>query len=259
MQCTSCGGALEWAGTQARCTRCFTVFQHQNGVLMPAAAGPMGGPAQGYGPPPGPGPGPGYAPPPGYPQPGAPPPLPPGSFDLGDGMRLQVKIDGQTPDQYARNKVSGMIWGWVIGAVILGLIVLTFAGVGIYVYLAASDPGTASTTAKSGTAGPVDWDGKSTFVCSGNDAFTLSGVKADVKGTGIRASANCQLTLVNVDLTAPVGIEASGNAKVTVTGGSVTSSSNAVVASALAKVTFAGTKVDGRIKKSGSASVVGTN
>lgn len=174
-------------------------------------------------------------------------------------MRLQVKIDGQTPDQYAKNKVSGMIWGWIIGAVILGLIVLTFAGVGLYVFLMADGSSTVSSTAKPGTSGPVDWDGRSTFVCSGNDVVTLSGVKADVKGTGVRASANCQLTLVNVDLTAPVGIEASGNAKVTVTGGSVTSSSNAVVASALAKVTFAGTKVDGKIKKSGSASVVGAN
>ena len=73
------------------------------------------------------------------------------------------------------------------------------------------------------------------------------------------ASANCQLTLTGVNITAPVPIEASGNAKVTVTGGSIRGSTNSVVASSNAKVDFVGTKVTGKAKTSGLAKVTGVH
>jgi hypothetical protein len=101
------------------------------------------------------------------------------------------------------------------------------------------------------------WDGKSTFECKGNDAVTLNGITATVSGTAIKASANCQLTLVNVNLTAPIAIDASASAKVTMTGGSITASGNSVVASGAAKVDLVGTKVTGKAKKSGAATVTG--
>ncbi|MCA9589795.1 MAG: hypothetical protein KC657_31040, partial [Myxococcales bacterium] len=93
--------------------------------------------------------------------------------------------------------------------------------------------------------------------CKGNDKVTLSGVTATVSDTAIRAGGNCQLTLVNVKLTAPVGIEAAANAKVTMTGGSITASTNSVVASAAANVTLTGTQVTGKSKKSGAAKITG--
>ena len=262
MQCLECGGPFEYAqgGTCARCMRCLSMFQVQGGQLTPIVVEAPGGGwnpqfnaifAQnlGFGPPP----------------PGA-QPMPPrhqraqheamaGRFDLGGGHQLQVKIDGRTPEGYLKHKASSMIWGWVIGAVILGFILLTFAGVGIYAYLQAKSGAAASSATASGTA--ASWDGSSTFECKGNDVVTLTGVTANVSGTAIRASGNCQLSLVGVKITAPVGIEASANAKVSMTGGSITASTNSVVASAASSVTLVGTQVSGKSKKSGAAKIVG--
>lgn len=259
MQCLNCGGPFEWAGggKHARCMRCLSLFNQENGMLTPIVVQPPGGGfnpefnaifAQnlGFGPPP----------------PGAQPMPPPqmqqqhnlagGQFDLGGGQQLHVKINGKTPENYLKDKASSMIWGWIIGAVILGLVVLTFAGVGIYVYVQAKDTSTPGAAAKAAAA--ANWDGKSPFSCAGNDVVAIAGVTATA---GVKASANCQLTLTGVNITAPVGIEASGGAKVTMTGGSIVASTNSVVASANAKVDLVGTKVTGKSKSSGNAKVTG--
>jgi hypothetical protein len=148
---------------------------------------------------------------------------------------------------------SEMIWGWIIGAVVVGPMLLTAIGFGIYVYVyvAAEDPG-AGTSAKAAAA--AKWDGKSTFQCGGNDAVTISGVTAKA---GVVAGGNCQLTLANVSITAPVAIEASANAKVRMTGGSISAATSSVVASGASKVDLVGTKVTGKAKTSGAAKVTG--
>ena len=205
---------------------------------------PMQQPAGGYGQPAG-----------GY---GQPPPqhnYAAGTFDMGGGHQLHVKINGQTPESYLKNKASSMIWGWIIGAVILGLVVLTFAGVGIYVAAVAKDSGT-SPGAAAKAAEAADWDGTSTFTCGGNDVVALTGVTATA---GVKASANCQLTLTGVNITTSIPIEASGNAKVTVTGGSISGSTASVIASGNAKIDFVGTKVTGKARTSGLAKVTGAN
>lgn len=197
--------------------------------------------------------------PPGAPYPQQPPPahnMAKGTFDLGDGHQLQLKVDGKTPENYLKDKASGMIFGWILGAVILGLVVVTVVGVGIYVYVVAKD--TSSPVAAAKAAEAAKWDGKSTFECGGNDVVTIKGVTANVSGTAIRAAGSCQLTLVGVSITAPTGIEAGGNAKVTVSGGSVKSSGQAIVASANAKVDVAGAAISGKVQKSGAAKVTGT-
>jgi hypothetical protein len=199
----------------------------------------------------------GFGPPPPGAQPMPPPGQAPrdnlaaGTFDLGGGQQLHVKINGKTPENFVKDKASQMIWGWIIGAVIIGLMVIIFAGVGIYVYIQAKS--TTSPTATK-TAGVGSWDGKSELECKGNDAIALTGITATA---GVKASANCQLTMTGVNITAPVAIEASGNAHVTMTGGSITSSTNSVVASAAAKVDLVGTKVTGKAKTSGAAKVTG--
>lgn len=171
-----------------------------------------------------------------------------GTFDMGGGHQLRLKINGKTPENYLKDKASGMIFGWILGAVIVGLMVLTVVGVGIYIYV----------VAKSGSspkaAAVAKWDGKSTFECAGNDAVVLTGITATA---GVKASGNCQLNLSNVNITAPVAIEAGANAKVTMAGGSITSSTNSVVASANAKVDLVGTKVSGKSKASGAAKITG--
>jgi len=249
MQCPSCGGAFEWAGNgqYARCTRCLALFSNQNGQLTPIQVQAPGGGsnpefnavfAQNLG----------FGPPPQQHNMAA------GTFDMGGGQQLQVQINGKTPEGYLKDKASSMIWGWIIGAVILGILVLGGIGLGGYIYYQAKSPGGGVKTGAAAT-----WDGKSTFECKGNDVVALTGVKANVSGTAIKASANCQLTLTGVNITAGVGIDASASAKVTMTGGSITATTNSVVASAAAKVDCVGTKVTGKSKVSGAAKVTGAN
>lgn len=265
MQCLNCGGAFEYAGggQYARCTRCLALFQNQNGQLTPIQVQAPGGGnnpefnamfAQnlGFGPPP-PGAGQGFQQQPQQPQHN----LGQGTFDMGGGQQLQLTVDGKTPENFLKDKASSMIWGWIIGAVILGIIVLTAVGFGIYIYIAAKDTTSPASAAKSAAA--ANWDGKSTFECKGGDVLTIANVKANVSGTAIKASGACQLTLANVDITAGVGIDASASAKVTMTGGSITASQNSVVATAAAKVDCVGTKVSGKSKTSGAAKVTGAN
>jgi hypothetical protein len=177
-----------------------------------------------------------------------------GTFDLGDGHQLRVKINGKSPENFLKDKASNMIWGWIIGAVIVGLLVLGSIGTGIYVYVVAKNSGATGAAGAAKAAAAAKWDGKSTFECSGNDVVAISGVTATA---GVKASANCQLTMTGVNITAPVAIEASANAKVVMTGGSITASTNSVVASAGAKVDLIGTKVSGKAKTSGGAKVTG--
>lgn len=174
-----------------------------------------------------------------------------GTFDLGDGAQLRVKINGKTPENFLKDKASSMIWGWIIGAVIVGIMILTAIGFGIYIYIAAKDTG-AGNAAKNAAA--AKWDGKTPFECGGNDAPKITGVTATA---GVVANGSCQLTLVNVNITAPVAIEAGANAKVTMTGGSINASTNSVVAAGNAHVDLVGTKVTGKAKTSGAAKVTG--
>jgi hypothetical protein len=175
-----------------------------------------------------------------------------GRFDLGGGAQLRVKINGMTPENFVKNKASQMIWGWIIGAIIIVVMILVLGGVGLYVYAASKNTGGGMNAAKAAAA--AKWDGKSTFECGGNDIVAISGVTAS---SGVKAGGNCQLTLTGVNITAPVAIEAGANAKVTMGGGSINASVNSVVASANAKVDLVGTKVTGKAKTSGAAKVTG--
>jgi len=60
-----------------------------------------------------------------------------------------------------------------------------------------------------------------------------------------------------VNITAPVGIEALSNAKVTVTGGSVTAKTAAAKALGNAQITFSGTQVTGKKEALGAAKITG--
>lgn len=257
MQCTACGGALEYApnGEAARCVRCQQLFQLENGHVTPLSVEAPGGghdPAftaifaqqLGFGPV------------------GTNPTSPPGgggsnipdvglrvhipgmtSFDVGtkgvsvDGDKLQRNVEKKV-----RDKISGFLWGLAL----LGLMLLVVLGVGLYVWLNwDKKPDATATTAK--------WDGKAPYECM-NGNVKLEGVTATA---GVKASGNCNLTLVNVKITAPVAIEASGNAKVNVTGGSLSGATNSVVADGNAQVTVAGAAVTGKAKTSANGKVVG--
>ena len=262
MQCLACGGAFEWAGNgqYARCTRCLALFNHQNGQLTPIHVEAPGGGhnpefnahfAQNLG----------FGPPQQQQQQQQQQHnMAAGTFDMGGGQQLQVEINGKTPEGYLKDKASSMIWGWIIGAIVIGVMVIGGLGFGAYLYFKVkSDSAGGDPAASKAAAKAAAWDGKSTFECKGNDIVTLSGVKANVSGTAIKASANCQLTLVGIDITAATGIDASANAKVTMTGGSIKATTNSVAAANGAKVDCVGTSVTGKSKSSGAAKITGAN
>lgn len=267
MQCLSCGGGLEFAGggAHARCQRCCRLFSTQGGGLTPLQVQAPGGGdnpqfnamyAQQLG----------FAP-------RQPEPPPQQGYDMPnigvkmriDGMPLEFSSQGGlNTDKLERHltkkvdqKISGCIWGLVIG----GIILVAFIGVGIFIWWKVSEamPGGSASTAPARTAGKATaWDGRSTFECAGSDVVKLEGVTANLaSGTAIKAGANCQLTLVNMTITAPVVIDAAGNAKVTVTGGSLQGSTNSIVAGANAQVTVTGAKVTGKTKSSANGKITG--
>lgn len=130
-----------------------------------------------------------------------------GTFDMGGGQQLKLKIDGKSPEGFLKDKASSMIWGWVIGAVIIGILVLGGIGLAGYIYFAAK-----SGSAGVSTGAATKWDGKSTLECS----------KVKMTGGSIKATTN--------------SVVASAAAKVDCTGTTVTGKSKA---SGAAKVTGA--------------------
>jgi len=166
-----------------------------------------------------------------------------------------VKVDTKRMKDQVANKISGWIWGLVIGAFIL----LCLAGVfGWVIWMAVRATNEASSGGTPQAAKAATWDGKSPFTCGAVDNVTIEKVTSKItSGTAITASGNCKLTLINVDISAPIAIEASANANVTVQGGSITGTENAAIASANATVDFQKTTVKGPTKTSGNAKITG--
>jgi len=97
------------------------------------------------------------------------------------------------------------------------------------------------------------------YECGGDMRVALGGQTMVVTGPGpaIRASGHCQLTLTNMNITAPVAIEARGNARVMIVGGSLSGSDKSIVASADAEVSVSGVRVSGDIEQSDRAAING--
>jgi len=168
-------------------------------------------------------------------------------FDA-DGLKDQVK-----------DKVKTEIIWYGIGCVVVGIVGIGLLGLGWYVYSQYQAGNTSGgTRSAAGASKSVAWDGKTPLSCSGNDSVKVEDVTASIaSGSAVKASANCTLELVNVNITAPTGIEALANAKVTVKGGSVTSTSFAAKALGNAQITFSGTTVSGKTQALGAAKISG--
>ncbi len=78
-------------------------------------------------------------------------------------------------------------------------------------------------------------------------------------GPAIRASGNCRISLVGVDVHGPIGIEATGNATVSMTGGTIDAETDAVTTSTSARVNLVGTHFTGPARSTGSAILVGAS
>jgi hypothetical protein len=181
-----------------------------------------------------------------------------GGFKIGASTDKGLDTDG-LKKQVGDKVKSNLIW-YGAGCVVVLIVLLGLGGLGVYIYLQyvkASAAGAGA--APSGAAKTAVWDGKSTYTCSGSDNVTITGTKANLSsGTAVTASGNCRLQLVNVDITAPTGIEALATAVVTVQGGSVTSSTLAAKAMGSGQVIFQGTKVSGKTQAlGGSAKITG--
>jgi len=176
------------------------------------------------------------------------------------GFKIKASTDGGLDTEGLKNQAvdkakSTIIW-WAIGCVIIGLVFLGLAGLGGYIYWTARSSMSGPATSSAG-AGTADWDGKSTFSCAANDNKIIKGVTAKLSsGEAIKASGNCRLEVIDCNIEAPKGIDATGNAHVTVKGGSVTSSDLAGYAMGNASITFEGTKVSGKTKTLGPAAKI---
>ena len=151
--------------------------------------------------------------------------------------------------QLGERAKSTLYWYLIAGA----LVVVIVGGVGLYLWHTVSK----ALHPASGEASAVKWDGKTPFTCTGDQKVTITGVTAHLTGTAVSALGSCQLTLVNVDVTATTALEASGSAVVTVRGGKLNGSAHAVQALGSAKVTLAGTRVTGKTQALGAATISG--
>jgi hypothetical protein len=162
-------------------------------------------------------------------------------------------------ERQVTNKISSFIWGLVLIPVFLCLFASVFGGIIFYVMHEKSEIDAGNTSGATGGAGTAaTWDGSSTFECGGNDHPILTGQIATLAASpAIRTRANCHLTLENMNITAPVVIDAQGNSRVTVTGGTLNGSQNSITAGANARVDVTGATVTGPVQRSGNAQVSG--
>jgi hypothetical protein len=242
MKCLQCGGGLEYVQNAqfARCSHCCALYRNDNRHLSPIGPPDPDGSAA-------------YAVQLGF------QPRKANYTVVGLGGGVNLKINSGKMERDVKNKVSSMIWGWVIGAVILGVMVLVGGGIGIWVWMQSRDmSASANAAASPAAAKTAKWDGASPFSCGGAEVVKIEKVKASLaSGTAISAAGNCQLTLVDVDVSAPLPIDATGNAKVTVTGGSLKGAPEAIVAGANATVAVTGATVTGKTKASGNGKITG--
>jgi len=164
-----------------------------------------------------------------------------------------------------RQKPSGC------STVILILVALGLAGVGgaVAYYAFTHDerlaivPTAGAAEQQAGTFGTGavaidDWNGSTTFECTGAQHVTIAGRTIAATATpALRATGACQLDLVGVTLTAPTAIEATGGSHVSITGGAITGTVTAIDASGGAHVDVVGARITGRVHRGGGAEITG--
>ena len=101
------------------------------------------------------------------------------------------------------------------------------------------------------------WNGQTTMHCGGNDQGTVTGVTAALATTAIVAGGNCQLVVEGAQITAPVVVEASGNARVVFRGGVATGTVQFANVSGNAHVVVEGAQVTGPVQTSSNGRVEG--
>jgi hypothetical protein len=94
----------------------------------------------------------------------------------------------------------------------------------------------------------VVWDDETTWTCSGSDERTIEGVtKAFTTPDliAVEAGGDCQLHLVNCDISADFPVKAYGNAVVTITGGHIRGGKQSLQAMGGSKIVVDGATIEG--------------
>jgi hypothetical protein len=174
-------------------------------------------------------------------------------------MDHRTKRQLERAERQVKNKISSFVWGLILAPIFFCVFASVVGGIIWYVMDQKAEMDASNTPGAAGSPGaPAVWNGVTTFECGGNDNYTLSSQTATLTvSPAIRANGNCQLLLMNMNITAPVVIEARANAQVNVVGGSLNGAQNSVVAAANAQVSVVGATVTGAVDRSGAAQVSG--
>jgi hypothetical protein len=133
-----------------------------------------------------------------------------------------------------------------------------FIRIGVLLLFGLSSAGVGVSRCKGGSVlSSLSWNGSESLVCAGNQEISVSNVKGSfASGSAISASGNCHVTCTHCELSAPTIVDATGNARVTLTSGSALGSTLLVTATGNAVVNVAeGTQVSGEVKQFGNAKV----
>lgn len=239
MHCLQCGGPFEYAGPNkehARCTRCLALHAvvRPGHVQLMDVRTPTGHVdpqftaifAQQLG----------FAPRQAINQ----------VFGMGP---VNVVVNTGKIERDLKNKISGMIWGWIITGIVL--FVLAVGGLVFFLWIRhqvkdAAAGVSAPVVAGTGAPETVSWDGKAPYTCMGSQVVVIKNVTATLSsGPAITSMGACQLTLDNVNITAPEGVNAMGG-KITIKGGSIKSTGDAISAMGSGQVDVQGAKITGK-------------
>jgi hypothetical protein len=173
---------------------------------------------------------------------------------------FERELERQTRDMARRAKqqerdLENKISTFILRLILIPIFLILFV-IGIWYVARKMNEDGGAPPAKAAAAG--SWDGQSTFECKGNDVIELSGQTAELSASpAISAKGNCKLTLTDMNITAPVVIQAESNAEVTVSGGTLTGSTKSIVAKGNASVTVEGAKVSGATEASANGKITG--
>ncbi|MBI2892923.1 MAG: hypothetical protein HYY06_05175 [Deltaproteobacteria bacterium] len=180
------------------------------------------------------------------------PPGVPQSFGVPECDRFAALMCARGPERCDSATRSFASWRWTVGMSPIARSTIT-QGCAEAAASLAQMSGTPAAPAGEAAA----WGGQDTLTCSGNDVTRITGVTATLAiSPAIRAGGHCTLELVDCNITAPVVIDAGGHATVTVTGGRISGTQQAVSASGSASVNVSATTVVGTIERRGPNAIV---
>jgi len=161
------------------------------------------------------------------------------------GFRVNASTDGGfDTDGLVDQAKSKLVWYAIFAAIGL-VVILIIAGVAFYAYkkTMAAMPGGKD---ESSEAEDIEWNGKKPFSCNGSDHVRITGTKAKLKkGPAVSAMANCRVELIDVEIEAPDGLKALGQAEITMEGGKLHAEKTAAQAIGDSVIILDGVDVEG--------------